>query len=134
MPSAGNTYDNAKGESFMETLKCDHFYLNEYRTYEKVAECLLEFIDQVYNTGRLHSGWAICQQCNSRSSIPGSWPSLLSDIGSALRVHFKSDYQMGPRRIVKIIALTALSYTRSKRTVRRLGRCCRDYSLSRLRA
>jgi putative transposase len=39
----------------MKTLKCEHVYLNEYRSYEEVAEHLPEFIDKVYSTRRLHS-------------------------------------------------------------------------------
>jgi transposase InsO family protein len=33
MGRRGNPYDNAKAESFMKTLKCEHVYLNEYRTF-----------------------------------------------------------------------------------------------------
>jgi putative transposase len=55
MGRRGNPYDNAKAESFMKTLTCEHVYLNEYRSYEEVVERLSEFIDQVYKTRRLHS-------------------------------------------------------------------------------
>jgi hypothetical protein len=41
----GNPYNNAKAESFMKTLKCDHVYLNEYRNFQGV-ERVPVLIDQ----------------------------------------------------------------------------------------
>jgi putative transposase len=55
MGRRGNPYDNAKAESFMKTLKVEGIYPMAFETLADVVENLPQFIDQVYNTRRLHS-------------------------------------------------------------------------------
>jgi putative transposase len=55
MSATGNPYDNAKAESFFKTLKYEEVYLKEYRTFEEALMNLEAFIEDVYNTKRLHS-------------------------------------------------------------------------------
>jgi len=55
MSAKGNTYDNAKAESFFKTLKQEEVYLKQYQTFEEAQRNIGQFLDDVYNTKRLHS-------------------------------------------------------------------------------
>jgi transposase InsO family protein len=87
MGRRGNPYDNAKAESFMKTLKCEHVYLNEDRNFAEVVErsqrSSIRFTTHADCTWRL----AICRQCNLRNDTYCSWSSFPPDISPVRRVH-----------------------------------------------
>ena len=55
MSAKGSPYDNAFIESFFKTLKAEEVYLWEYETFSDVIERIPYFIEDVYNSRRLHS-------------------------------------------------------------------------------
>ncbi len=55
MSAVGNPYDNAKAESFFKTLKREEVYLQGYTSFTDAQANLARFIDDTYNTKRLHS-------------------------------------------------------------------------------
>ncbi|MBA7555513.1 IS3 family transposase ISMco1 [subsurface metagenome] len=55
MAAKGSPYENATIESFFRTLKVEEVYLWEYETYQDVIERIPYFIEDVYNSKRLHS-------------------------------------------------------------------------------
>ncbi len=56
MSAKGNPYDNAFAESFFKTLKMEEVYLWEYVSFADVVERIPQFIEEVYNCKRVHSG------------------------------------------------------------------------------
>ncbi len=55
MAAVGNPYENAKAESFFKTLKSEEVYLYDYQTIAEAEDSIGRFINDVYNTERLHS-------------------------------------------------------------------------------
>ncbi len=68
MSSVGNPYHNAQAESFMKTLKVEEVYRAGYETFADVAVRLPIFIEQIYNTRRLHS--ALSEAGHHPSEMP----------------------------------------------------------------
>ena len=56
MSRRGNPYDNAYAENFMKTLKYEEILMQEYENFNEAYKNIQMFIDEVYNTKRLHSG------------------------------------------------------------------------------
>jgi putative transposase len=55
MSRTANPYDNAHMESFFKTLKYEEVHLANYETYDDVVRRIPHFIEEVYNSKRLHS-------------------------------------------------------------------------------
>jgi putative transposase len=55
MSRIANPYDNAHMESFFKTLKYEEVHLANYQTYDDVVQRVPHFIEEVYNSKRLHS-------------------------------------------------------------------------------
>jgi putative transposase len=55
MSRTANPYDNAHMESFFKTLKYEEVHLANYETYDEVSRRIPYFIEEVYNSKRLHS-------------------------------------------------------------------------------
>jgi len=55
MSRVGNPYDNARMESFWKTLKAEEVWRTEYADVDDAEDRIGSFLEQIYNTRRLHS-------------------------------------------------------------------------------
>jgi len=55
MTAKGSPYDNATTQSFFRSLKVEEVYLWEYETFQAVIDSIPYFIEDVYNSKKLHS-------------------------------------------------------------------------------
>ena len=60
MSRVGNPYDNAKAESFMKTLKYEEVNATLYRDLRDARRRIGTFLEDVYNSRRLHSALDYC--------------------------------------------------------------------------
>ena len=55
MSVPGHPTQNARAESFFKTVKYEEVYVQQYQTFEEAQAYLQPFLEDVYNTKRLHS-------------------------------------------------------------------------------
>ena len=69
MARTGNPYENAQAESFFKTLKYEEVNLFNFQTLDDVVARVPYFIQEVYNTKRLHSSIVGVKEPEVKSEI-----------------------------------------------------------------
>jgi putative transposase len=75
-PPGGDPYDNAVAESFIQKLKYEEVYRQEYRDWAEAREAIPRFLEQGYNEKRMHSASAYLPSAEfERTFAPafGTW-------------------------------------------------------------
>ena len=85
MARTGNPYENAQAKSFFKTLKYEEVNLFNFQTLDDNVARVPYFIQEVYNTKRLHSSIGYVPPEEYEASIvsvkePESKPGILSAI------------------------------------------------------
>ena len=55
MSRKGDCWDNAVAESFFKTLKVEHIYHHNYKTFKEAELSVFEYIEAWYNVNRIHT-------------------------------------------------------------------------------
>jgi transposase InsO family protein len=55
MSRKGDCWDNAVAESFFKTLKVEHVYQKNYKTFKEAELSVFEYIEAWYNVNRIHT-------------------------------------------------------------------------------
>lgn len=75
MSRPGSPWENGKCESLIKTLKKEEIDARPYSSFEELQEHLREFIEEVYNSVRLHSALNYCSPVEfERSLAPPAAP------------------------------------------------------------
>jgi hypothetical protein len=104
------------GERFMNILKREEIYANQYDNLEHLRTNIEEFIEQHYNRKRLHSALGFCspEELERKSECPNP----AADMRSATMEFFEND-ENGKRVTPEVAPSPARRYT--ERSEQRVG-------------